>query len=152
MIHAITAVSSVLPPSPPCFWVYILTCLFSLHFVVVQHLLLAVMGSDDGGGSTEAADFLTYVTDTFPNLADHWIGYETESAFLDIINDEDYSLNEFTDLPAFSAGVVFTSGSPDWAYTVRRFWGEGEQGGGAECLGGIMCLVSDTCIFFTKFI
>ena len=98
-----------------------LTCLFSSCFSVLQRLLLAVMASDEGEGSTEAADFLTYVTGTFPNLAEHWIGYDTESAFLDIINNEDYSLNEFDDLPAFSAGGVFTSGSPDWAYAVRRF-------------------------------
>ena len=100
------------------------------------------MASDEGEGSTEAADFLTYVTGTFPNLAEHWIGYDTESAFLDIINNEDYSLNEFDDLPAFSAGVVFTSGSPDWAYTVRRF----REGGGLECLDGILYQVSGTIV------
>lgn len=78
------------------------------------------MAADDGGGSTEATDFLTFVTEAFPKLAAHWVAYDTESDFLDIVNDEDYSRENFDELTPFSAGLVFTSGSPDWAYTVSR--------------------------------
>lgn len=78
------------------------------------------MAADDGGGSTEATDFFTYVTEAFPNLAAHWVAYDTESDFLDIVDDEDYSRENFDELTPFSAGLVFTSGSPDWAYTVSR--------------------------------
>ena len=78
------------------------------------------MPSDDGGGSTEAAEFFAYVTETYPNLASHWVAYDKESDFLDIVNNDDYSRKDFDELPGFSAGLVFTSGSPEWAYTVRR--------------------------------
>lgn len=81
----------------------------------------------DDGGATEAADFLTHVQTTFPDTATHWVAFDSESDFLDIIRESDYSRDPTDDRPAFSAGIVFTSGSPDWAYTVRacvRVWGE----------------------------
>lgn len=85
----------------------------------LQTLTFAVMPSDDGGGAAEAADFFGYVTTTFPETAHHWASYDSESEFMDIVTDKDYSQDPTDDRPAFSAGIVFTSGSPGWAYTVR---------------------------------
>lgn len=129
-------------------------CLFIIvifFLVILQTLHFAVMSSDDGRGTSEAADFLTHVTDMFPALAHHWIGYDTESEFLDIIDDDDYSQSEGDGFPAFSAGIVFTSGSPDWAYTVRRFGGgEGtvvcsfRSGGEVECVGRTIFIPNTT--------
>lgn len=85
-----------------------------------QTLTFAVMPSDDGGGAAEAADFFDYVTTTFPETAHHWASYDSESEFMDIVTDKDYSQDPTDDRPAFSAGIVFTSGSPAWAYTVRE--------------------------------
>lgn len=77
------------------------------------------MPADDGVAAAESVDFLTYVTTEFPDTASHWVSYDSESEFLDIIDESDYSRDPTDDRPAFSAGIVFTSGSPDWAYTVR---------------------------------
>ena len=78
------------------------------------------MGSDEGDGLEEATEFFEYVTTTFPNTSKHWVMYDTESEFTDIIGESDYSRDPTDDRPAFSAGVVFTAGSPDWAYTVSE--------------------------------
>ena len=78
------------------------------------------MPSDDGSGVAEAAEFFDYVTTTFPETAHLWISYDSESEFVDIITDEEYSRDPTDDRPAFSAGIVFSSGSPEWAYTVRE--------------------------------
>lgn len=77
------------------------------------------MPSNDGAAATEAEAFLQYVQDTFPDTASHWIGYDTESGFVDIMAQEGYSRDPTDDRPAFTAGIVFTSGSPAWQYTVR---------------------------------
>ena len=69
--------------------------------------------------TTESADFLTYVTTEFPDTAAHWVGYDAESDFDDIMTQKGYSRDPTDDRPAFSAGIVFISGSPDWEYTVR---------------------------------
>lgn len=76
------------------------------------------MPADDGSGAAESDNFLAYVTTEFPDTAPHWVGYDSESDFLDIIGESDYGRDPTDDRPAFSAGIVFTSGSPDWAYTV----------------------------------
>lgn len=76
------------------------------------------MPGNDGGGATEAADFLAYVTTAFPDTAAHWVGYDAESDFDDVMSQKGYSRDPTDDRPAFSAGIVFTSGSPDWEYTV----------------------------------
>ena len=78
------------------------------------------MGSDEGDGLEEATEFFDYVTTTFPNTSSHWVMYDTESEFTDIIEESDYSRDPTDDRPAFSAGIVFTAGSPDWAYTVSK--------------------------------
>lgn len=94
----------------------------SIHISPVsfkQALTFAVMPSEDGAAATEAKDFLEYVQDTFPNTASNWVGYDTESEFVDIMAQEDYSRDPMDDRPAFTAGIVFTSGSPAWEYTVR---------------------------------
>ena len=76
------------------------------------------MPSNDGAAASESADFFTYVTTTFPDTQSHWAEYDSESAFIDVIDDSGYSRDPTDNRPAFSAGIVFTSGSPDWAYTV----------------------------------
>lgn len=78
--------------------------------------MFAVMSADDGAAATESDNFMAHVTTAFPGTAHHWISYASESDFLDVVGDSDYSKSD--ELPAFAAGVVFTSGSPDWAYTV----------------------------------
>lgn len=89
-----------------------------LHFISLSLQLqtFAVMPADGGAAATESDDFMAHVTTAFPGTADHWVSYASESEFLDVVGDSDYSMSD--ELPAFSAGVVFTSGSPDWAYTV----------------------------------
>lgn len=77
------------------------------------------MPSDDGDAITVAQDFFDYVEAEFPDTASHWEFYDTESEFLDIVDASDYSRDPTDERPAFVAGVVFTSGSPDWEYTVR---------------------------------
>lgn len=85
----------------------------------LQPLTFAVMPSNDGAAASESAAFFTHVTTAFPDTAeDHWAQYDSESAFIDIIDDSDYSRDPTDDRPAFAAGIVFTSGSPNWAYTV----------------------------------
>lgn len=86
--------------------------------LLLQSLTFAVMPADDGVAATESSDFFTYVTTEFPDTATHWIDYDSQSEFLDIIGESDYSRDPTVDRPAFSAAIVFTSGSPDWAYTV----------------------------------
>lgn len=76
------------------------------------------MPADGGAAAGESEAFLKYVNATFPATADHWVGYGSESEFLDIVGDPDYNRDPSDTLPAFAAGVVFTSGSPDWEYTV----------------------------------
>lgn len=86
-----------------------------------QSFFFGVMSSDDGGGSDEAAEFFDFVTSTFPATADRWILYDTESDFEDIITASSYSQESPSDdVIGLSAGIVFSSGSPAWAYTVRR--------------------------------
>eukprot|EP00903_Cladosiphon_okamuranus_P008962 g8576.t1 len=84
-----------------------------------ESLTFAVMPADDGAAAAESTDFFSYVTTEFPDTASHWVAYDSESEFLDIIRESDYSRDPTDDRPAFSAGIVFTSGSPDWAYTIR---------------------------------
>ena len=82
------------------------------------------MGSDEGGGLDEATAFFDYVTTDFSMTSSLWVMYDTESEFTDIIGESDYSRDPTDERPAFSAGIVFTAGSPDWAYTVSEGWGE----------------------------
>lgn len=94
------------------------------------------MGSDDGEGLDQAQDFYSYVRTTFPKTAGHWEQYTTESEFVDIIQEGDYSRDPMDDRPAFSAGIIFTAGSPNWAYTVRGLETSlGGGGGGGVPLG-----------------
>ena len=76
------------------------------------------MPSNDGEGVDEATAFYEYVTETFPDTANHWEYYDTESEFTDIIGEDDYSRDPTDDRPAFSMGIVFTAGSLEWAYKV----------------------------------
>lgn len=99
-------------------------CLHRTHTALLLPLLLqsltfAVMPADDGAAAAEASDFLAYVTTEFPDTESHWEEYGSESEFIDIIGESDYSRDPNDNRPAFVAGIVFTSGSPDWAYTVR---------------------------------
>lgn len=93
------------------------------------------MPESSGAAAAYSDAFLAYVTTAFPNTAAHWVGYESESDFVDVMSQDDYSRDPTDDRPAFSAGIVFTSGSPDWEYTVRwNLWflsGAGAGGGGA---------------------
>ena len=82
------------------------------------------MGSDEGGGLDEATAFFDFVTTNFSMTSSHWVMYNTESEFTDIIGESGYSRNPTDERPAFSAGIMFTAGSPDWAYTVSEGWGE----------------------------
>lgn len=87
----------------------------------MQSLYFGVMSSDDFDGSDEAAEFYDYVTSTFPATADRWILYDTESDFEDVIASSSYSQESPSDdVIGFSAGIVFSSGSPAWDYKVRR--------------------------------
>ena len=85
-------------------------------------LTFVVMGSDKGGGLDEAAAFFDYVTTNFSMTSSHWVMYNTESEFTDIIGESGYSRDPADERPAFSVGIVFTAGSPDWAYTVSEGW------------------------------
>ena len=76
------------------------------------------MPSNDEDGVTEAKAFYKNVTETFPDTAIHWEYYESESDFTDVIGEDDYSRDPTDDRDAFSMGIVFTSGSPNWAYKV----------------------------------
>lgn len=81
----------------------------------------AVMPSDSGSDGTPAAfaeAFLDYVNTTFPDTASRWLGYASESDFVNIISQDTFSRDPTDDLPAFAAGIVFTSGTPNWEYTV----------------------------------
>ncbi|CAM9405596.1 unnamed protein product, partial [Scytosiphon promiscuus] len=86
---------------------------------VCEPLTFAVMPADDGVAATEAQAFYDYVVEEFPGTASHWERFDSESEFLNIIDESDYSRDATDDRPAFSAGIVFTSGSPDWSYTIR---------------------------------
>ncbi|CAM9541397.1 unnamed protein product [Ascophyllum nodosum] len=86
---------------------------------VCEPLTFVVMGSDEGGGLDEAAAFFDYVTTNFSMTSSHWVMYNTESEFTDIIGESGYSRDAADERPAFSVGIVFTAGSPDWAYTIR---------------------------------
>lgn len=83
-------------------------------------LTYAVMDSDDLDGSSQADDFLAYVEETFPETFEHWTKYGTESEFEDVIKASGYSREApSANVIGFSAGLVFSSGSPNWEYTVR---------------------------------
>ncbi|CAM9216529.1 unnamed protein product, partial [Ectocarpus fasciculatus] len=84
-----------------------------------QTLAFAVMPADDGAAADEAGNFFDYVTTAFPETASHWVSYDSESEFLDVIGESGYSQDPADDRPAFAAGIVFTSGTPDWGYTIR---------------------------------
>ena len=111
------------------------TAPLSPHFPgPLQSLTFAVMPADGGAAAGESEAFLAYVNATFPATADHWVGYGSESELLDVVGDPDYNKDTSDTLPAFAAGVVFTSGSPDWEYTVGartecgfRGWGKGRE-------------------------
>ena len=102
------------------------------------------MPSNDGAAASESAEFVAHVKATFPSTQNHWVEYDSESAMLDIIDDSDYSRDPTDNRPAFAAGIVFTSGSPDWAYTV------GGGRGVHHVFGGGMLLVL-TCVGFGPF-
>lgn len=113
------------PPfvSRPTFARFFLRCALVCKILSMstQSLFFGVMSSDDGDGSDEAAEFYNYVTSTFPATADRWILYDTESDFEDVITASSYSQESPSDdVIGLSAGIVFSSGSPAWAYTVRR--------------------------------
>ncbi len=108
---------------------------------LLQSLTFAVMPSNDGAATSESAEFFTHVTSTFPDTESRWVEYGSESAFIDIIDDSDYSRDPTDNRPAFAAAVVFTSGSPDWAYTV----GVGEGCNEFRVPGGGMLLLL-TCV------
>lgn len=102
--------------------------------LLLQSLTFAVMPGNDGTAAAESDDFFTYVTTEYPDTAAHWIGYDSESDFADVMSHKDYSRDPTDDRPAFSAGIVFISGSPDWEYTVGvdaavQFWA-GREGDG----------------------
>ncbi|CAN0021601.1 unnamed protein product [Pylaiella littoralis] len=86
-----------------------------------ESLTFAVMPSNDGGAAVESAaqEFFAYIEATFPNTSDHWVSYGSESRLIDVIDASDYSQDQTDNRPAFSAGIVFTSANPDWAYTIR---------------------------------
>lgn len=86
--------------------------------LLLQSLTFAVMPRHNGVAAAVSAAFLAYVTAEFPDTADHWVGYGAESDFVDVVSQEGYSRDPTDDRPAFSAGIVFISGSPDWEYTV----------------------------------
>lgn len=91
--------------------------------VFLQTLNFGVMNSDNSdevGDGSVADTFYTYMTSTYPETADRFLYYETESEFEDIISSSSYSQEAPSeDVIGFSAGIVFSSGSPDWSYTVR---------------------------------
>lgn len=102
--------------------------------VLLQTLSYAVMPEDDGSGSTQANDFYNYLAATFPGSIDKWIAYASESEFEDVIGEGDYSresVEDRADAIGFAAGVVFSSGTPDWQYTVSVGKREGVGGRGA---------------------
>lgn len=80
------------------------------------------MNSDDWeeGDEDIANTFNEYMSSTSPDTADRWRYYSTESDFEDEITSSSYSQEAPSDdVIGFSAGIVFSSGSPDWSYTVR---------------------------------
>lgn len=86
--------------------------------------------AEDGSDATSQADsFYEWVITEHPDTANHWIKYDSESEFTDIIGAGGYSRDlQDNEPPGFSAGIVFGSGSPSWEYTVRIspfFVGEG---------------------------
>lgn len=106
------------------------------------------MPSNDGVAATEADDFLAYVTTAFPDTASHWVGYDSESEFVDIMTQEGYSRDPTDDRPAFAAGIVFTSGSPAWEYTVSVDNTGSGGGGGAH---GYCAVRFHGCSLFFRF-
>lgn len=89
----------------------------------LQTLNFGVMNSDDSnvdGDGSVAYTFYDYMKSTYPETADRWLYYDTESEFEDVISSSSYSQEAPSDdVIGFSAGIVFSSGSPDWSYTVR---------------------------------
>eukprot|EP00903_Cladosiphon_okamuranus_P016293 g15025.t1 len=84
---------------------------------VCEPLMFAVMPSNDGAAASESAAFFSHVTTTFPDTESHWAEYDSESPFIDIVDSSGYSRDPTYNRSAFASGIVFTSGSPDWAYT-----------------------------------
>lgn len=93
---------------------------FVVEFLSVygKALVFAVMPEDDGAGVEEAAAFLTHVQTTYPDTANHWQLLDSERDFVDIVTADEYQAAGAD--AAFSFGIVFSSGSPDWEYTVSR--------------------------------
>lgn len=86
-----------------------------------QSLRLAVMPADDNNGGDQATDFLEFVTTAYPETADRWEIFDTEKDFIEHISDDNYSqaIGQDYMMPVFSTAIVFSSGGPDWEYTVR---------------------------------
>lgn len=100
-----------------------------------QSLKLAVMPADDSNGGDQATDFLEFVTTAYPDTADRWELFDSEGDFIELIRDENYSqaIGQDYVLPVFSTAIVFSSGGPNWEYTVRiGSW----RGGGRSSLCG----------------
>lgn len=79
------------------------------------------MPADDSSGEVETADFLSFVAAEYPDTGDRWERFDSEEDFVDFIRDENYSqaIGEDYATPGYSAAIVFSSGGPNWEYTVR---------------------------------
>lgn len=101
---------------------------------VGKALVLAVMPEDDVKGVEEAAAFLSYVRTAFPETASHWQAVDSERVFVETIEASDDGNGSSVDvLHDFSAGIVFSSGDPDWKYKVRML-----DGGTRSAPGGFV--------------
>lgn len=90
------------------------------HYLRIgKALVLAVMPEDDHKGVEEAVAFLSYVRTAFPDTASHWEAVDSERVFVETIEaSDDGDGSSVGVLHDFSAGIVFSSGSPDWKYKV----------------------------------